>query len=295
MALADPFASADPLEARPAPERVNYATGMMLQADDFAAEQTYHRGRLAQVSRYLLGHGTLAGLRVVPPGTNDNLLELRVEPGLAIDRHGRLIEIPAAQCIRLAPWFEAQDDRYLRAATHDSPRTPLPQAVVADVFLAAQPCGRGKTPSFASGPFDALDALVPARIGETGHLELVLRMEGNPDPDGGPGVPGDIPKPNNFWPGEGASADDKLEAVLASWNVGFSTNANESLDGLQEHVAGKEPSAVLLARVMIPVTLDRASPTTVGPTLEPTQAVAVDQALRPLIYFPGKWLGLAPA
>jgi hypothetical protein len=295
VALADPFAPTDPLEARPAPERVNYATGMMLQADDFAAEQTYHRGRLAQLSRYLLGHGTLAGLRVVPPGTNDNLLELRVEPGLAIDRHGRLIEIPAAQCIRLGPWFEAQDDRYLRAATHDSPRTPLPQAVVADVFLAAHPCGRGKTPSFAEGPFDALDALVPARIGETGHLELVLRMEGNPNPDGEPGIPGDIPKPENFWPGEGADADDRLEAVLGSWNVGFSTNANESLDGLQEHVAGKEPSAVLLARVMIPVTLDRASPATVGPTLEPTQAVAVDQALRPIIYLPGKWLGLAPA
>ena len=30
MALADPFAPTDPLEARPAPERVNYATGMML-------------------------------------------------------------------------------------------------------------------------------------------------------------------------------------------------------------------------------------------------------------------------
>lgn len=293
MALADPFAPTDPLEARPVPERVNYATGMMLQADDFAAEQTYHRGRLAQLSRYLLGHGTLAGLRVVPPGSNDNLLELRVEPGLAIDRYGRLIEIPAAQCIRLAPWFEAQEDRYLRAATHDSPRTPLPQAVVADVFLSAERCGRGKTPSFASGPFDALDALVPARIGETGQLELVLRMEGNPDPDGGPGVPGDVPKPKNFWPGAGADPGEMLEAVLGSWNVGFSSNADESLDGLQEHVPGRETSAVLLARVMIPVTLDRASPATVGPTLEPTTAVAVDQSLRPIIYFPGKWLGTA--
>ena len=293
MALADPFAPTDPLEARPAPERVNYATGVMLQADDFEAEQTYHRGRLAQLTRYLLGHGTLAGLRVVGPGTDDNLLELKVEPGLAIDRHGRLIEIPAAQCIRLAPWFAAQDGRLLRAATQDAPRTPLPQAVVADLFLSAQSCGRGKTPSFASGPFDALDALVPARIGETGHLELVLRMEGNPDPDGGPGVPGDIPKPRNFWPGAGADADAMLAAVLGSWDVGFASSADATLDGLQEHVPGKDPSAVLLARVAIPVTLDRASPASVGPTLEPTQAVSADQSLRPLIYFPGKWLGLA--
>jgi len=293
VALADPFAPTDPLEARPAPERVNYATGMLLQADDFEAEQTYHRGRLAQLSRYLLGHGTLAGLRVVGPGADDNLLELKVEPGLAIDRHGRLIEIPAAQCIRLAPWFEAQDDRFLRAATHDSPRTSLPQAVVADVFLSAECCGRGKTPSFASGPFDALDALVPARIGETGHVELVLRMEGNPDPEGGPGVAGDIPTPKNFWPGAAANPNKMLEAVLRSWNIGFSTSANETLDGLQEHVPGKDPSAVLLARVAIPVTLDRAGPATLGPTLEPTKKVAVDQSIRPIIYFPGKWLGLA--
>lgn len=295
MALADPFAPADPLQARPAPERVNYATGVMLQADDFEAEQTYHRGRLAQLARYLLGSGTLAGLRVVAPGSGDSLLELKVEPGIAIDRYGRLIEIGSPQCIRLAPWFVAQDGRYLRAATHDSPRTPLPQAVVADVFLAAESCGRGKTPSFASGPFDALDALVPARIGENGHLELVLRMEGNPDPDGGPGIAGDIPVPKNFWPAPNAAADKFREAVLGSWDIGFSTNAGETLDGLQEHVPGRDPSAVLLARVMLPVTLDRSGPATLEPELDTTQPVQVDQSIRPIIYLPGKWLGRAPA
>lgn len=294
MALADPFAPADPLEARPAPERVNYATGMMLQADDFAAEQTYHRGRLAQLLRYLLGSGTLAGLKVVPPGPGDSLLELKVEPGIAIDRYGRMIEIGSAQCIKLASWFVAQDGRYLRAATHDAPRTPLPQAVVADVFLSAEACGRGKTPSFASGPFDALDALVPARIGENGHLELVLRMEGNPDPGGGPGVAGDIPVPENFWPGD-TSAVGARNAVLASWDIGFSTNAGETLDGQQEHVPGHDPSAVLLGRVMIPVTLDRSGPATLEPELDTTQPVQVDQTIRPIIYFPGKWLGFVPA
>ena len=178
MALADPYAAPDPLEARPAPERVNYATGVLLQADDFEAEQTYHRGRLAQLARHLLGFGTLAGLRVIRPAAGDNLLELRVEPGLALDRHGRLIEVGEAQCIRLAAWFTAQDGRFLRAATHDAPRVPMPQAVVADVFLSAKPCGRGKTPSFASGPFDALDALVPARLAETpqGDLSPAIRF-----------------------------------------------------------------------------------------------------------------------
>lgn len=295
MALADPYTAPDPLEARPAPERVNYATGVLLQADDFEAEQTYHRGRLAQLARHLLGFGTLAGLRVIRPAAGDNLLELRVEPGLALDRHGRLIEVGEAQCIRLAAWFAAQDGRYLRAATHDAPRVPMPQAVVADVFLSAKPCGRGKTPSFASGPFDALDALVPARLAETPQLDLVLRLEGNIPPDGGPAVAGDIPVPHNFWPSPGASADVLRDAVLGSWNIGFGTNAGETLSPLQEHVEGKEPSAVLLARVMLPVTLDRGASGTPPPQLDTTRRVLIDQTIRPIIHSPGKWLGIAPA
>lgn len=295
MALADPYATPDPLEARPVPERVNYATGVMLQADDFEAEQTYHRGRLAQLARHLLGFGTIAGLRLIRPKAADNMLNLQVAPGLALDRHGRLIEVCEAQCIRLAAWFAAQNPQRLRAATHDSPRTPLPQAVVADVFLSAQTCGRGKTPSFASGPFDALDALVPARLGENPRLDLVLRMEGNIPPEGGAAIAGDIPTPVNFWPGTGASADAIREAVLGSWDVGFASDAGQSLDPLQEHVDGTEPSAVLLARVAIPVTLDRAAPGSPGPLLDATRRVELDQSIRPLIHFAGKWLGLAPA
>jgi hypothetical protein len=88
----DPFVPADPIETAPPPERVNYATGVLLDAADFRDEQTYHRGRLARALRYLVGFGTIAGLRVVPPAATDAELELRVEPGLAIDRYGRLIE-----------------------------------------------------------------------------------------------------------------------------------------------------------------------------------------------------------
>lgn len=296
----DSFAIADPLERPGTPERVNYATGVLLQADDFQAEQTYHRGRLAQFARHLIGFGTLAGLRVIAPAQTDNLLELRVEPGLALDRFGRLIEVGGAQCIRLAPWFAAQDAARLRAATHDAPQTALAQAVVVDVFLSAQACGRGKTPSFASGPFDALDALVAARLAENPQLTLVMRMEGNPAPGDGPPPPaGDIPLPANFWPAADATAAQKLDAVLGSWDVGAATDADQALTPLQEHVLGEDPSAILLARVAIPVTLSRTAPgpgvPPPGPTLDTTQGVRVDNSLRPFIYVPGKWFGRAPA
>ena len=91
----DTSLQSDPIEWGSAPERVNYATGMLLQAEDFRDEQTYHRGRLATALRHLMGFGTIAGLAVRSPAVEDNQLELRVEPGIAIDRYGRLIELGA--------------------------------------------------------------------------------------------------------------------------------------------------------------------------------------------------------
>jgi hypothetical protein len=282
MSDTEMFVPADPLEQATAPERVNYATGVLLQADDFRDEQTYHRGRLAIAMRHLAGFGTLAGLRVRAPAAEDNELELHVDPGLALDRYGRLIELREPYCIRLARWFAAQPPEKLRAAIQLKPRTPLDVAVVADVFLSARDCGRGKTPSFASGPFDALDALVPARLAEAPQLELVLRAEG---------PPGDIPAPKNHWPGPSADRDAQLAAVLGAWDVGLSGGLDEGLEPLAEHVDGNPLSAVLLARIAIPA----AAPAGKAPTLDLSKRTRVDNGLRPFIYLPGKWLGRAPA
>ena len=56
--------SDDPISTPVEPMRVSYAIGRMLGVDDFQAEQTYHRGRLARVLSLALGPGTLTGLRV---------------------------------------------------------------------------------------------------------------------------------------------------------------------------------------------------------------------------------------
>ena len=282
MNMLDLPAQSDPLEWGGAPERVNYATGVLLQAEDFRDEQTYHRGRLAVALRHLVGFGTIAGLAVRTPAVEDNQLELRVEPGIALDRYGRLIELGAPYCIRLARWFAAQDPQVLRAAVHRKPRTALDVAVVADVFLSAQQCGHGKTPSFASGPFDALDAVVPARLAEAPELKLVLRLEG---------APAAIPKPENSWPAPNDSREKKLKAVLGSWDVGLADGPDAGPDPLAEHVEGMNLSAVLLARIAIPVTLAEDAPEDIGPLLDPTQRVLTDNGIRPFIYLPGKWLG----
>lgn len=279
----DFYSAADPLAQPARAERVNYATGVLLQAEDFRDEQTYHRRRLALALRHLAGFGTLAGLAVRAPRAEDNDLELRIEAGVAIDRFGRLIEVAEPWCIHLARWFVAQDTARLVAALHPAPRTPFDLAVVADVFLSARDCGRGMTPSFAQGPFDALDALVPARLAEEPQFELVLRAEG-----------GTIPSPKNGWPAQSASREAKLAAVLGSWDTGLSGDLDEGLDPLAEHVPGNDLSAVLLARIAIPVTRPADSPASTPPTLDLTKRPRVDNGLRPFIYLPGKWLGRAP-
>jgi len=279
---ADPFSPGDPLEAQPPAERVNYATGVLLDAEDFRDEQTYHRGRLATALRHLAGFGTLAGLRVIAPAEDDTELELGVAPGVAIDRHGRLLELTAPQCIRLARWFAAETTPALRAAIHRAPRVPVPVAVVVDVFVSVMTCARGKTPAFATGPFDALDAVVASRLAETVQLELVPRTEGGPDP---------IPTPSNHWPAADATNEDKLRAVLGSWEGGASDGV---LDPLAEHVEGHDTAALFLARVAIPVTLNEMDPPTTRPVLDLTTRVTVDNSARPFVFLPGKWLGRAP-
>ena len=281
----DQMTAPDPLLDGPSAERVNYATGVLLSADDFRDEQTYHRSRLASALRYLVGHGTLAGLAVRAPEAEDNDLHLRVEPGIALDRHGRMIEVVEPWCIRLAHWLAAQPAGALRAAVQRTPRTPHSGGGAAHIFLALEEGARAPTPSFAQGPFDALDALVPARLAEQPSFELVLRAEG---------PPGAIPTPANHWPAANASQQNKLAAVLGSYGLGMLEGTAGGLAPLAEHVTGRDPAAVLLARIAIPVTIAADAPAGVRPTLDLAQRVHVDNAIRPFIWMPGKWLGAEP-
>src|SRR5258706_10724714 len=96
----------DPLDGSLAPERVFYSVGALLGVEDFAAEQTYHRGRLARALSFLDGYGTVSGLRVEYQAPPDE--EVIVHPGIAFDRLGRIIEVPSDVCIRLDKWYAAQ-------------------------------------------------------------------------------------------------------------------------------------------------------------------------------------------
>jgi hypothetical protein len=291
----DPLALLDPAEAVVPPDRLHYAIGMMLDQEDFLAEQTYHRGRLARALAYLHGYGTVAGLRVrveeplepgddpaFPDGREERLV---VEPGVAVDRFGRLVEIPRTACIRLNRWYDDQDDDLLRQGFH------APSGgVVADVFVRFAVCERGRTPAFAAGPFDVTDAVVAARLRDGYTLTLLVREETDP------------PLPIPRWPdlSEDPAAPDPAaelerrrdllrEAILDAWTEGTAHSDAGGLEPLPEHAAGQDTSDVFLARLVLPAADGN------PPVRDTTQPVQVLDADRPLVLTTAalaRWVGV---
>lgn len=75
-------------------ERNRYFHGKLMTARDMAAEQDYHRRRLAAVSRGVLGTGVVTGLEVTDAEERDGTLRVTLEPGVALDPAGRPVVVP---------------------------------------------------------------------------------------------------------------------------------------------------------------------------------------------------------
>ncbi len=71
------------------PERVNYHFGLVLDVDDFATDQSYHREKQRQHNRRLHGHGVVEGLEVLRSGPT-----IHLSPGTGVTTAGDLIEVP---------------------------------------------------------------------------------------------------------------------------------------------------------------------------------------------------------
>jgi hypothetical protein len=324
----------DPLADRDLrPDRLHFATGALLDREDFLAEQLYHRGRLARALLALHGTGTVAGLRVsVRDAGGDELVE--VSEGLAIDRLGRLVEVPRPACVRLGRWMEhlaGTDLSALRRArvlpgADDNPvatQAPGPddpqmepaasaeaapaegeaaegeapkkkkrgQAaegaepewkawtqgyVVADVYLAFAACERGKTPAFATGPFDALDAVAPSRVRDGYELSLIPVAQTALPPD-----------PWTALSAAGVEARNRLAQQtvldtqpLPDWKErGVPTRPDL-------YPPEVDPSAVLLARLFVPVVPMGLDESAAGFGRDRTLRPLVNNHLRPFA-FPG--------
>lgn len=249
------------------PDRLFYATGVLLDANDFQSEQLYHRSRLAQVLRYLGGSGTVAGLEVgwkrrIDPGQidpdepsgvvypNGREEEIQVQPGLAIDRLGRLIEVTRPHCFRLDRWFQQNPASLsVQAAPYSG--------IVADVFLRFVVQERGRTPAFAAGSFDAVDAVTPSRLRDGYALHLLLRKETAEQ------LPAKLPQ--DPWRSLATvPVADRPAALHRLIFEGWQGTASRTLEGpdrLPEHASDQNPTDLFLARVILPATLTNNTPT----------------------------------
>lgn len=241
-------------------ERVNYATGMMLSAEDFRAEQNYHRSRLGQILRFALGKGTVAGLAVESKlGRPNPIIDaddytVFVRAGLAIDGLGQLIEVTRDYSVSLKSW--AQTNQVLVS------ENTVGLNIIFDIVLSARDIGRAKTPSFADGPFDALDSVTASRL-EDGFLLEIIPIKKEPDP---PLVAASAP------------TSKLLEQVLGGWNTVTDSNllANQQ---------------ILLARIRICALTqnDGVYSITAG------QSLVVDNNVRPFVFLAGRSLAKIPS
>lgn len=280
----------DALEQLKGADRVNYATGMLLGAEDFQAEQQYHRGRLARALAYTMGYGTLAGLEVdwapaqeASGDTPARSERLMVAPGLAIDRLGRMIEVGGSRCLLFDRWYQATSSEALRLAWHPAEAlwTGSPAGVAADLFIRFVVCSGEKTPAFSDEAGASFDSIVDGRLSDGCDMGLILRQESKPA------------LPQSPWPDFASDATNLRNAIFSAWQEGTAYASGQELEPLAEHVAGQGRADLFLARLLIPA--DQ-GPIGGRPTRRLAEAVVVRNDLRPLVVTAGalaRWLGIA--
>ena len=250
--------------AREARGRVFYATGVLLNAQHLDADQLDNHRGLARALAYLHGSGTLAGLEVTwERETGGRGERVVVKPGIALDRLGRIIEVPRAAPLPLDRWFDEQSDAHLIGGFK-----PSLQGVVADVFVRLVLGEPAQTP------------------GPAYEVKLYLRQEPDPPP---------LPPPT--WPvfmrTDGARKDlqDAIFAAWAAWHEGDDSCDQGGARPLPEHVLGQDPTSVFLARLVLPATL----PASDARPVRTAREVVVDNRSRRFAYPPAalaRWVGL---
>jgi hypothetical protein len=198
-------------------------------------------------------------------------LEIAVTPGVAIDRLGRMIEVPRTVCIRIQPWLANQSIANLNAILHAG-------NVFADVFATFVPCTSGVTPCFATNDnYSATDAFSANRLLDSFAMQLVLRTEP------APGLPQDQwlltgPAPTAVT----AAYQQNLKQTILAANSGAAAAQAFSPAGAipVEYPKGFDYSSVFLARVSIPATAGGAG----QPPAYNLNAITIDNLSRLFLY-----------
>jgi hypothetical protein len=264
-------------------QRVSFQPGILLGSEALNAEQAYHMRRLTRHQRWLVGPGTVFGLRVdaIIPTADPNDVRLTVGPGYAIDGLGREVLVAEEYAISLRDWL---------AAEHASPDVTN-NFVGGTLFLRVTVRSRATPQALQpvlSELFDAgLDPVVPARIADNFLLEIsgdAVHLGDTParpldtwSPERRTPAASDIP--GTVTGREQATLAAVTDAGLAnalrlqSWLLGRTFPAFDDSPGAE---AGyEEASRLLLASVHVTLADLTTPPTTAG--------TAVNNLVRPFV------------
>jgi len=211
---------------------------------------TFTAGPLAPVWSTAIGATTLDGNPATPAWTcaGPAQLEIEVTPGLAVDRVGRMIEVPSTVCIRIQPWLANQALADLNSFLGGGSGN-----ILVDVFATFVPCTRGATPCFATqDDYSATDAFSSNRMLDSFAMRLVLRN------DSSPGLPQDTWHAAGAVPSGAITADiaQSLKLSILAANAGPASAPPFTSTGTTppEIPPGFDASSVFLARITIPAT-----------------------------------------
>jgi len=176
-------------------QRVSFQPGILLGADALSTEQDYHVRRLTRHQRWLVGPGTVFGMRVdaqpPQPGAVGDPALIIVRPGYGIDGLGRDVTIGQTYAISLRDWLNGPDGAalaqlttlHLRVTVRAQADPMQLQPVVAELFDAG------------------LDPVVAARIGDSFALEISVDPAASQSP---PPADAFVP-PVNAWSPDGVA------------------------------------------------------------------------------------------
>jgi hypothetical protein len=259
-------------------QRVSFEPGILLGSDALTTEQAYHVRRLNRHQRWLIGPGTVFGLRVdvQPPaaGVTSDPVQITVGPGYAIDGLGREVMVGGQYAISLRDWLTVQNPPsssgvfHLRVTVRAQASPNQLQPVVAELFDAG------------------LDPVVPKCVADSFALEISVDPNTadqtadawfspigawSPPPVPSPPAP---PSPSQREAAMLAAAQSNpaLLKVLnqQSWLLGRQFPPQDDSPGAQDRFA--EASRLLLARLQVTAT----SPVT-------SASVAVNNLVRPFV------------
>jgi hypothetical protein len=145
-------------------QRISFEPGILLGSGALTTEQAYHVRRLNRHQRWLIGPGTVFGLRVdvQPPaaGVTSDPVQITVGPGYAIDGLGREVMVGGQYAISLRDWLTLQNPPsssgvfHLRVTVRAQASPNQLQPVVAELFDAG------------------LDPVVPKCVADSFALEI---------------------------------------------------------------------------------------------------------------------------